>query len=206
MTDKSLDDIAAAINDSSLPPVHSWNPSYEGSIDIVIGRDGRWWHEGGLIGRPALVKLFAGIMRRDFQNDPLDSGQQDQWLPGGGEYALVTPVERLRIVVEDAPFVAVSLQVHGEARETNDQARQTLVLRTNTEDQIIVDQKHPLAVVYENSDAEPRPYVLVRDSLPALISRNVWNQLADLVVENNGAYGVYSAGTFFALWNEPEIE
>ncbi|MEQ9663153.1 MAG: DUF1285 domain-containing protein, partial [Parasphingopyxis sp.] len=108
----SLDDIAAHIEDRSLPPVETWHPEREGAIDIVITRDGRWIHEGDPIERPALVALFSTILRRE----------------PDGSYVLVTPAEKLTIEVEDAPFVAVEMNSEGSGQE------RTMAFRLNTGD------------------------------------------------------------------------
>lgn len=137
-----------------LPPVHLWNPARSGEIDIVIRPDGRWYHEGGLIGREALVRLFSTILRRD------DDG-----------FWLVTPVEKLRIVVEDAPFVAVRVDrtPRGDLRFT-----------TNVGDEVIAGPGHALRVETDPVTKEPRPYVHVRRGLEALIARPVFYELAEL--------------------------
>ncbi len=161
-----------------LPPVEQWDPEHEGGIDIRIARDGRWYHEGSPIHREAMVRVFSTILRRD-----------------GDDYFLVTPVEKLRIEVDDAPFVAVRLEREGEGRE------QRLLLTTNTGDHVVVDADHPLQV--EDRDGEPAPYVHLRSGLWALVSRNVFYELAELAEQREmGAstrLGVWSGGEFFPL-------
>jgi uncharacterized protein len=151
-----------------------------GDFGIRIARDGTWFHEGSPIGRLPLVKLFASVLRRE-----------------GDEYWLVTPAERGRILVEDAPFVAVGLDARGSGRD------QALTFRTNLEEEIEAGPAHPIRVVIDPARGEPRPYVLVRDNLEALIARAVYYQLVELGREEaqDGAarYGVWSGGVFFAL-------
>lgn len=162
-----------------LPPVQQWNPAHCGSIDMRIARDGQWFYRGTPILRPAMVKLFAGVLRRE----------------PDGSFCLVTPVEKLTITVEDAPFMAVELAVEGRGRE------QRLVLRTNVDDVVGVDAEHPIRVATDLPSGEPRPYVLVRDGLEALIGRSVFYELAELAepAETPEAWGVWSAGRFFPL-------
>jgi hypothetical protein len=157
-----------------------------GDIDIRIARDGTWFHEGSPIGRKPLVKLFAGVMERD----------------EAGDYWLVTPVERARIRVEDAPFMAVELTAEGRGRA------QRLTFRTNVDDIMTADAAHPIRVAIGGPRAEPAPYVLVRGRLEAKIARAVYYQLVDLgmeeVVEGHRLLGVWSAGTFFPIGPLPD--
>jgi hypothetical protein len=158
-----------------LPPVHLWNPAHCGDIDIVIRRDGRWWHEGAPIAREALVRLFSTILRKD---------------PDG--YCLVTPVEKLRIVVEDAPFIAVRVDRDGE----------TLRFLTNVGDAVEAGPDNPIRVAIDD-DGQPRPYVHVRRGLEALISRPVFYELVGMAEERPGPdgpeLGVASLGAWFPL-------
>jgi hypothetical protein len=160
---------------SGLPPVHLWAPERAGEIDIVIRRDGSWLHEGAVIGREAMVRLFSTILRKD---------------PDG--FWLVTPYEKLRLQVEDAPFVAVRVD------------RQDGVLRflTNVGDEVEAGPDHPIRV--ETSEAgEPRPYVRVRGGLDALIARPVFYELADMAEARETAtgrqMGLTSAGAWFPV-------
>lgn len=166
-----------AAGGKGLPPVHKWNPEFCGDIDMEIRRDGSWYYMGTPIARPAMVKLFSTILRHD----------ED------GKYYLVTPVEKVGIRVEDRPFVAVELQKEGEGED------QILHFRTNLDDYFTADEGHPLHVELDPDSGEPSPYILVRDRLEALISRPVYYELADMAVERDGAYGVWSAGEFFVL-------
>jgi hypothetical protein len=158
--DKLFSDLLATQQQSttSLPPVHLWNPPLSGDIDIVIDREGRWIHEGEEIKRAALVKLFASILVRE-----------------GEEYFLLTPVEKWRIKVAVAPLFVIAA-----SRETRD-GQQAIVLTTSTEDIVVVDKAHPLTVA-QGFD-QPVPLVIVRNNLPALISRNIYYQLIDWAFE-----------------------
>jgi hypothetical protein len=161
-----------------LPPVERWHPTHCGDIDIRIARDGTWFHQGTPIGRKELVRLFSTILRKD---------------PDG--FHLVTPAEKMRIVVEDAPFLAVLLNVQGEGRA------QSLAFTTNVGDETIAGADNPIRMVINPSTDEPRPYVHVRRGLEARIARNVFYQLADLAVpgedRHKGVLGVWSGGVFF---------
>lgn len=160
----------------SLPPVHRWNPPLSGDIDIRIARNGDWYHEGTRFERQALVKLFASILKRE-----------------GDEYFLVTPVEKWRIRVEDAPFVAIDCEVLGEGNE------QQLVFMTNVDDRVHCNAEHPLRVVTDPVSGEPAPYVLVRDGLEAKLARSVFYRLVELADDQDGASGIYSGGVRFSL-------
>jgi hypothetical protein len=155
-----------------LPPVHLWNPAHVGDIDIVIRRNGEWLHEGAVIGRPALVRLFSTVLRKD---------------PDG--ICLVTPVEKLRIVVEDAPFVAVAVERRGEA----------LTFTTNVGDEVTAGAEHPIRVVTDPTTGEPRPYLHVRAGLDALIARPVFYELVEMAEDVNGRLTIASNGQTFQL-------
>jgi uncharacterized protein len=151
-----------------------------GDLEIRIARDGTWFYRGSPIGRPALVKLFASVLRRE---------------PDGG-YRLVTPAERGRIEVEDVPFLAVALTVAGDGRE------QQLIFRTNLDDIVTAGPDHPLRVETAAS-GEPAPYILIRDRLEARIARPVFYDLVELGREervgDTAQFGVWSGGSFFPL-------
>lgn len=158
-----------------LPPVHLWNPPNCGAIDIVIRADGVWMHEGSPIGRPELVRLFSTVLRLD---------------PDG--YCLVTPVEKLSITVEDAPFRAVAV----ECRDGN------LVFTTDVGDETLAGPDNPIRV---ETDAEglPRPYVHVRRGLEARIERTVFYELVDMAERDGaGELSVTSGGERFVLGSE----
>ncbi|ASJ74952.1 DUF1285 domain-containing protein [Granulosicoccus antarcticus] len=179
----SLESIADVVSQRSLPPVASWHPELTRDIDIRIARNGDWFHEGTKIDRARMVKLFSTILRVD-----------------DDATCLVTPQERLRIVVEDAPFTAILMEVQGEADE------QVLTFETNVGDRVIADAEHPVTVSYATPGGEPSPYVLVRDRLTALISRTVFYQLAELAEERNGVLGVVSKGCFMPLSDQAAVD
>jgi hypothetical protein len=173
-----LEGVAAAVKQApgrGLPPVHLWNPAHSGEIDIVIQRDGAWRHEGALISREALVRLFSTVLRKD---------------PDG--YWLVTPVEKMKITVEDAPFVAVRVDRDGEA----------LKFLTNVGDEVTAGPDNPIRVE-TGPDGEPRPYLHVRRGLEALINRPVFYELVEMAEERATAegpqLGVASNGAWFPV-------
>jgi hypothetical protein len=171
-----LDDVAAAAKAQApgrgLPPVHLWNPAHTGEIDIVIRKDGRWFHEGAVIGREALVRLFSTVLRKD---------------PDG--VCLVTPVEKMRITVEDAPFVAVRVDRQGE----------DLKFLTNVGDEVIAGPDNAIRVEVDPATGEPRPYLHVRRGLEALITRPVFYELVEMAQERGGQLGVASGGAWFPV-------
>lgn len=173
---------AQAAPGRGLPPVHLWNPPHCGEIDMRIARDGTWFYLGTPIGRPAMVRLFSTILRRD---------------PEG--YVLVTPVEKVGIRVDDAPFVAVDLEA-GEGR---------LTFRTNVGDEVTAGPGHPIRVERDPETGEPAPYVHVRAGLEALIDRKTFYRLVELgeVRAEEGAdwFGVVSDGTFFRIVPAAEL-
>jgi hypothetical protein len=176
LADLSLADIVRLVEQRSLPPVEQWNPAHCGDSDMRIARDGRWFHQGSPIGRTAMVRLFSTILRRE---------------PDGG-YVLVTPVEKLAIAVEDAPFVAVEMKAEGDGCEAR------LAFRLNTGELVTADADHPLR--FADGGDGPRPYLLVRGGLEALIARPVYYDLADRAVgADDGAIGVWSGGAFFPI-------
>ncbi len=172
----SLADIARLAADAKLPPVASWNPTHCGDSEMRIARDGTWYHQGTPIGRETMVRLFSTILRRE---------------PDGG-YVLVTPVEKLDIAVEDAPFIAVEMKAEGEGRDAR------LAFRLNTGDLVTAGAAHPLRFV-EDADG-PRPYLMVRGGMEALIARPVYYELAERAIAGDETpSGIWSDGQFFAL-------
>lgn len=159
-----------------LPPVHLWNPAHCGDIDIVIRKDGLWFHEGSPIGREALVRLFSTVLRRD---------------PDG--FHLVTPVEKMRITVEDAPFIAVRVDQEGDG----------LRFLTNVGDEVTAGPDNPIRVEVDADTGEPRPYVHVRRGLEARIARPVFYELVELATEHETPEGpvlaVESGGAVFPV-------
>ena len=143
-----------------LPPVDKWNPPFCGDIDLKILRDGRWMYMGTEIKRPAMVRLFSTILRLD----------------SDGEYYLVTPVEKVRIQVEDAPFLIVSMDKLKKENKTS------LIFYTSLQDEIILTKKNPISIEV-NDKNEPSPYILVRNNLRGLISRSVYYELIEYAQE-----------------------
>lgn len=170
------------------PPLHLWNPPYCGEIDIRIAADGTWFHHGTPIGRPALVQLFASIL----------IGGDD------GRFYLVTPVEKVGIKVEDAPFQAVALAVENRGR-----ADQILVLTTNVGDEIAAGPDHPLTFRTDGPTAGLTPYILVRNRLRARVSRAITYDLVDVAevaaIGGCDMFGVRSGGEFFAICPAGEV-
>jgi hypothetical protein len=164
-----------------LPPVHLWHPARSGDIDIVIQRSGRWVHEGRPIGREALVRLFSTVLRKD---------------PDG--FHLVTPAEKMRITVEDAPFVATRVDQLRDAA-----GRTVLRFLTNVGDEVDAGPENPIRVEVDAETGEPRPYVHVRRGLEALIARPVFYELAELAeareLPEGPAMCVESGGAWFAV-------
>lgn len=173
--------LAALLSSRKLPPVHLWNPEFCGDMDMRIARDGTWFYMGSPIGRKKLVELFSTVLRRDDDN----------------EFYLVTPVEKLRIKVDDAPFVAVEVDCVNPGQE------QELLFRTNVGDVIKADNDHPIRVVTDPETQEPSPYVMIRDRLDALIARPVFYELVELAQERKHGdtteLGLYSCTEFFSL-------
>jgi uncharacterized protein len=165
----------AGTGDRARPPVDQWNPVYCGAAGFEILRDGTWLHEGTRITRESMVKLFASILRKD----------ED------GETYLVTPVEKILVRVEDAPFLAVRVDRHGAGRE------QVLAFTTNVGDVVTAGPASPLRVSYAGD--EPRPYVLVRGRLEARILRAPFYELVDWAEKRGGKLGVRSGGAWWKL-------
>jgi hypothetical protein len=170
-----------------LPPVHLWNPPYCGDIGLKIGRDGTWYYQNSPIGRAPLVRLFSTVLRKD-----------------PDRYVLVTPVEKIAVEVEDAPFLAVELVV-GDTGESG----RALRFRTNVDDWVTADADHPLRFDAGPSDGI-KPYVKIRGDLWALVRRPLFYELVDLGevrdVAGTAMFGVASAGQFFVMRPAAEIE
>ncbi|HEX8513257.1 MAG TPA: DUF1285 domain-containing protein [Allosphingosinicella sp.] len=171
----SLAEIARLAEEKKLPPVDKWNPSHCGDSEMRIARDGTWHHQGSPIGRQAMVRLFSTILRRE----------------PDGRFVLVTPVEKLDIEVEDAPFVAVELKAEGEGRSAS------LAFRLNTGDLVVAGPDHPLR--FEAGPEGPHPYVRVRGGLEALVARPVYYELAELALAGGDPPGLWSGGAFFPM-------
>ena len=164
---------ARAAQKGGLPPVHLWNPPHCGDIDMRIARDGTWFYLGTPIGRPELVRLFSTILRKD-----------------GDDYVLVTPVEKVGITVDDAPFVAVDFNRKGDG----------LVFETNVGDKMTAGPDHPIRVERDPETGEPSPYILVRANLEALIDRKSFYRLVEI-----GEHADYQGDSWFGLWSLGEF-
>ena len=175
----SLAELQKLIDERQLPPVHKWNPEHCGHSGMRIARDGTWYHEGTPIRRPAMVRLFYTVLRRE---------------PDGG-HVLVTPAEKLDIDVESAAFRAVEMSREGEGRS------QRLAFRLDSGDAIILGPAHPLTVV--DTPAGPSPRLAVRHGLEAELTRAVYYELAELALAaGDNRPGVWSDGVFFPLRHE----
>lgn len=172
----SLADVARLAAENRLPPVERWNPPHCGDSGMRIAADGTWYHDGAPITREAMVRLFATILRRE----------------PDGSHVLVTPVEKLTIDVEDAPFLAVELKAEGSAEDAR------LAFRLNIGELVIAGPDHRLRVA--TGEDGPRPYLHVRGGLEARLVRPVYYELAELALANGSMPpGVWSDGSFFAL-------
>lgn len=182
----SLMDQVKTASKKGPPPVHLWNPAYCGEMDMRIARDGTWFHEGTPIGRAPLVKLFAGILKLE-----------------EGRYYLVTPVEKLGIQVEDAPFVAVDFSVSGEGDS------QEITFTTNVGDEAVAGPDHPIRVTRDAETGAPSPYVMIRRGLEARIDRKSFYRLVEMGEtaphEGEDWFGVRSGGLFFPVIPAAEL-
>jgi hypothetical protein len=180
-TQIKLEDIIKQVEGQRYPPVEKWNPDFCGDIDMQIKRDGSWYYMGTPIGRERMVRLFSTVLRKD----------ED------GKTYLVTPVEKIGIEVEDAHFIATSVEVVGEG------ADKAFKFTTNVGDEVIADADHPIRVEVDKGTGEPRPYILVRGRLEALIARSVFYELvenAETVTKDGAArLEITSRGTTFCL-------
>ena len=176
----------AAAKGRGIPPVHLWNPPHCGDLDIRISRDGTWFYMGTPIGRPELVRLFSTILRKD-----------------GDSYVLVTPVEKVGITVEDAPFVAVDFELEGSGQA------QTLTFTTNVADTVKAGLDAPIRIERDPKTGEPSPYVRIRANLDALIDRKSFYRLVDIgtseIHEGKDWFGVWSGGQFFPIIPSAEL-
>jgi uncharacterized protein len=172
--DHRIDDLFVELEESAknrrMPPIHRWRSAAEGQIDIRIARDGSWYHEGRAFTRPALVRLFSTVLLRE-----------------GDSYFLVSPHEKLRIVVEDVPLLALDFEVRGAGEDSE------LLFSTNGGDLVVASHEHPIAL------RSGRPYLEVRDGLEALIIRSAFYRLMDLAVERDGRPCLFSRGACFFL-------
>ena len=177
---ESIETSARAASNGSLPPIHLWDPPFSGEIDIQISRDGTWFHEGSPIRRAGLVRLFSTILRKE-----------------GDRFVLVTPVEKVGIQVDDAPFVAIDFEVEGDGKT------QTITFETNVGDWVVAGPDAPIRVTRNPENEEPSPYVLVRGALEALIDRKSFYRLVDqgevCSIDGKDWFGVWSSETFFPI-------
>ena len=193
MPQRGLDGLTAAARDAAnagsgergMPPVHLWNHPFCGDLDMRIARDGTWFYLGTPIGRPALVRLFSTILKRE-----------------DGKYFLVTPVEKVGIRVDDAPFLAVEMQ------KVNDERGALLRFRTNVDDWVVCGAAHRLR--FETAaDGGLTPYLHVRADLWAKVTRAIYYDLVDMgeerMVDGRQMFGVASGGEFFAMADAEEV-
>jgi hypothetical protein len=178
-----LQQIASAVSTEAgqkLPPVHLWDPPFCGDIAIRIARNGSWFHEGTVFTRPALVRLLSSVLKKE-----------------GDEYFLVTPVEKMRIQVEDVPFIVIGFT------EEMQEGQRVLLFRTLTDDVVRLDAEHPLHVETDLLSGEPRPYILVRGGMEARIHRPVFYDLVAMgyekLIHDEPHLVIDSAGASFSL-------
>lgn len=164
----SLDQILHDLDIADCQAKHrlDWNPDREGSIDIRIATDGTWYHEGRPITRHSMVKLFSSLLRRE-----------------ASDYFLVTPAEKLKIEVEDAPFVATLVDIIELAQQP------AIVFTLNTDERIPLDDMHPIRIIESPGDEQPRPYLTVREGMEALVSRSAFYDLVNLADINENLDG-----------------
>ena len=172
------------VKDKERPPIHLWQPDIVKDIDLTIRRNGDWYYEGSIIKRQRLVHLFASVLKRE----------QD------GDYYLITPVEKCRIVVEDVPFLFLLMEVEGKGKE------QRLSLTSNTGEQVTISKDSPLFFRQDSQSDVMIPYVTIRDGLVGKLNRNVYYQLAELLVSNEidgeEQFGIWSCGHFMVFPSE----
>jgi hypothetical protein len=166
----SLDEIAALVEAREIPPVSEWQPQHEGDSIMRIAADGRWFHDGGEIRRPAMVRAFASLLMCD----------------PGGRHWLVTPHEKLSIAVDDAAFIAVDVKQEGGS----------LAFRLNTDDLIIAGPDHPIAA--RGDPDVPAIYLSVRNGTEARLNRSTYEQLAQIALAGE-TLTVISQGMTFSL-------
>ncbi len=182
---KGLSQVSRELAKAKGPaPVHLWNPPFCGDIDMRISADGLWHYMNSPIGRMPLVKLFSSILRLD----------------DDGKYYLVTPVEKCRISVDDAPFLAIRMSVKGKG------TLQAICFETQVDDEVVVDLDHPLRFVDEAGTGGLKPYVLVRSNLQALISRALFYDLVELGTVQGEWFGVWSSGQFFPMKKAADVQ
>ena len=191
-----LEGIAGALKTAARkgpPPVHLWNPPDCGDIDIRIAADGTWFYQKTPIGRPALVRLFASVLRRD-----------------GDRYVLVTPVEKCGITVDEAPFLAVELVLDAADSPSSRAGGRVLRFRTNVDDWVACGPDHPLRFEPEATTGGLKPYLHVRRDLWAKVTRAVFYDLVDLgearEIAGTLMFGIASAGQFYVMARADSLE
>ncbi len=173
MASLSLAHIAELVAQRVLPPVEDWHPDKTGQSDMHITVDGRWFHQGGEITRPAMIRAFSSLLRCD-----------------DGKFWLVTPHEKLSIIVDDVPYIAVELRSEGQG------VQRQIAFRTNTDELVVLNADHPMAM-RENAEML-LPYVMVRNGLWAKLARPVYYELAEIALaEQPDSPGFWSNGTYF---------
>lgn len=175
-----LSEISKTQENNQLPPVDQWDPDFCGDMDLVIKRNGSWHYQNSPIGRQRLVKLFSTVLKKENDN-----------------YFLVTPVEKLGIKVEDAPFLVTQMELQSAGQE------QVITFIDNCDNHVTLDQQHPLWVEQDGKTGEPSPYIMIRKNLHALIHRNVFYQLVEIaeerIIDQQKHLGVISIGDFYSL-------
>lgn len=175
-----LDSLAQGVEQLAAGPAEHWDPPYCGELDLRIAADGRWFYQGQAMQREALVSLFASVLRLE-----------------GQDYYLVTPVEKLKIQVEDAPFISQALEIIDQG------PHQQIWVQTTVGDRFSLGPEHRLEL-RTTAEGEQRPYVHVRKGLWALLQRTHFYQLAELLCSadgtDSGPQGIYAAGHFFELY------
>ena len=171
-----MSDLQRMIDERRLPPVDQWDPELFGHSEMRIARDGTWYHQGSPINRPAMVRLFSSVLRRE----------------SNGSHVLVTPVEKLEIDVEGTAFRATEMQSDGTGSDRQ------IALKLDSGDAVMLGPAHPLTMV--DTVRGPSPRVLVRHGLEAELSRSIYYELAEIALsEEHDPPGVWSNGAFFAL-------
>ena len=174
------------VQESKPAPVDLWDPPYCGELDIRIARDGQWYYNNSPIGRKRLVKLFSNILKKE-----------------GNIYYLVTPVEKIKIKVDDVPFVIVDMEYTKEGKS------QVISFLTNTETKIILSKENPLRIEFNKKTREPSPYVTVRKNLEGLIDRKTFYRLADrceiYLHRREPWLGIWSTGKFFPIMKSKSL-
>lgn len=176
----SLTEAAELLAERKLPPVESWHPERGGDSFMEIRADGSWFHEGGRINRPAMVKLFSTILRRE----------------ADGSHVLVTPTEKLTIAVEDTPFRAVEMKSEGAGKDRN------LVFRLDTDDLVMAGPDHPLSFGRDPDQPDPRLHVrgAVGNGLEARIDRALYYEIVEMALADGGdPPAIWSNGAYFPL-------